>query len=138
AAQTTFSLQLRGTGREFFTGLSLLNPNNSDAHVTLAFVLDQGTTLSTIPITVAHGREQISALSDLFPEAVGNGYILVNSDVPIVLVGLDGRSDDSALATRIPVYASSSFAPPPQQSYLIVGTVRDQSTGINGQHIGVP
>src|SRR5207302_2748019 len=27
---------------------------------------------------------------------------------------------------------------PPQQSYLIVGTVRDQSTGINGQNIGVP
>ncbi len=136
--QTIFSLQLRGTGREFFTGLSFLNPNANDAHVQMTFVLDSGSTLSSVPLTVPRGRELIGALSDLFPEAVGNGYVLVKSDIPVNLVGLDGRSDNSALATRIPTYASSSFTPPLQQNYLIVGTVRDTSVGINGSNIGVP
>ena len=137
-AQTNFALQLRGTGREVFTGLSLLNQNTNDAHASLTFVLDQGTTLSTVPITVPRSQEVIGTLADLFPEAVGNGYILVKSDLPITVVGLDGRSDNSALAARIPVYASAGFTAPPQQSYLVVGTVRDQNIGINGQNIGVP
>ena len=136
--QTNFTLQLRGTGREFFTGLSILNPNTNDAHLSLTFILDQGTTSSNVSLTVPRGRETIGALSDLFPEAVGNGYILVRSDVPINLVGLDGRSDNSALATRAPSYAATSFSPAPQQNYLIVGTVRDTSVGINGTNIGVP
>lgn len=138
AAQTTFALQLRGTGREFFTGLSIRNPGANDAHALLTFVLDQGTTLSSETITVPHGKSINGTLADLFPEAVGNGYILVNSDVPITIVGLDGRSDNTALAARLPVYASPQFTPAPQQDFLIVGTVRDQNSGINGQNIGVP
>jgi hypothetical protein len=136
--QTVFSLQLRGTGREFFTGLSLANSGSNDAHVSLSFILDQGTTLSTVSITVPKGQGQITTLANVFPEAVGNGYILVKSDAPITVVGLDGRSDNSALATRYPQYASSSFTPPAQQNFLVVGTVRDASIGINGSNIGVP
>src|SRR5215467_1868007 len=138
AAQTRFALHLRGTDRGFFTGLSLLNEGSADAHASLTFVLDQGVNVSTIPITVAHGKQQIGTLADLFPEAVGNGYILVTSDAPITIVGLDGRSDNSALAPRVPVYAAANFTPPPQQSLLITGTVRDTNSGINGQNIGVP
>src|SRR5207249_3767814 len=128
AAQNTLAFQLRGTGREFFTGLSLQNSGTSDAHASLSFVLDQGTTVSTIPVVVAHGQQQISTLADLFPEAQGNGFILLKSDVPLTAVGLDGRSDNSALAPRLPVYASSDFQPPPQDSFVIVGTVRDANT----------
>jgi hypothetical protein len=138
SAASTFALQLRGTGREFFTGLSLANANNNDAHLNLTFVLDQGVTLTTVTLTIPHGQAKITTLADIMPEAVGNGYILVKSDVPITVVGLDGRSDNSALATRVPVYASAQFVPPPQDSFLITGTVRDQSTGINGSNIGVP
>jgi hypothetical protein len=138
SAVTTFALQLRGTGREFFTGLSLANANNNDAHLTMTFVLDQGVTLTKVPLTIPSKKTQITTLADIMPEAVGNGYILVNSDVPITVVGLDGRSDNSAIATRVPVYASPQFVPPPQTSFLITGTVRDQSTGINGSNIGVP
>ena len=58
--------------------------------------------------------------------------------MPITIVGLDGRSDNTALAARLPVYASPQFTPAPQQNFLIVGTVRDQNSGINGQNIGVP
>jgi hypothetical protein len=137
-AQTRFALQLRGTDRGFFTGLGLLNANANDAHLSMTFILDQGTNLSTISITVPHGQQRIGTLADLFPEAVGNGYILVSSDVAITVVGLDGRSDNSALAPRIPVYAASNFTPQPQLNNLIVGTVRDTNIGINGQNIGVP
>jgi hypothetical protein len=138
--QSTFALQLRGTGREFFSGLSLgNNTGSSDAHPTFSFVLDSGATLTTVgPITIPKGTSKITTLADLIPEAVGNGYILVNSDVAITVVGLDGRSDNSALATRLPVYASPQFVPQPQTSYLITGTVRDLSSGINGSNIGVP
>src|SRR5579883_679995 len=137
-AQTNFALQIRGTGREFFSGLSLQNLGANDAHVTMSFVLDQGTTLSTVSVTVPHGKTQITTLADLMPEAVGNGYILVKSDAPITIVGLDGRSDNSAIATRLPVFASAQFTPSPQQNFLITGTVRDVQPGINGQNIGVP
>jgi hypothetical protein len=138
APQTVFAFQLRGTGREFFTGLSFQNTGTSDANLSIAFVLDAGATISTIPYKVAKGQQQIAALSDLFPEAVGNGVILVKSDVPIIATGLDGRSDNSALALRLPVFADPSFAPPPQSSFAVVGTVRDASVGVNGQNIGVP
>src|SRR5262249_55937476 len=66
------------------------------------------------------------------------GYIFVKSDVAITAVGLDGRSDNSALALRLPLRASPGFTPPPQQSLAVTGTVRDPNTGINGQNIGVP
>jgi hypothetical protein len=138
AAQSTFAFQLRGTGREFFTGISLQNAGATDAHITLAFVLDQGATISTISLVVPHSQQTIGTLADIFPEAQGNGFIWVQSDVPITAVGMDGRSDNSALALRLPVYASPSFAPAPQQSFSIVGTVRDPNTGVNGQNIGVP
>ena len=138
AAQTAFAFQLRGTGREFFTGLSFQNSGTGDAHVTLSFVLDSGSTISTIPFVVPKGQQQITTLSDLFPEAQGNGFIFVKSDVPITAVGLDGRSDNSALALRLPLAASPDFTPAPQDSYVIVGTVRDPNTGVNGQNIGVP
>jgi hypothetical protein len=137
-AQNAFAFQLRGTGREFFTGLSLQNTGNSDAHATLSFVLDQGTTISTLPLVVPHSLQNISTLADLFPEAQGNGFIFVKSDVPIIAAGLDGRSDNSALAPRQPLYASPNFAPAAQQSYVVVGTVRDPNIGVNGENIGVP
>src|SRR5215510_15099197 len=38
--ETSFGFQLRGTGREFFTGLSFQNAGTTDANVTLSFVLD--------------------------------------------------------------------------------------------------
>jgi hypothetical protein len=137
--QTTFALQLRGTGREFFSGLSIANAGTSNANATFTFVLDSGATLTTVgPITIPAGKTTITTLADLIPEAVGNGYILVKSDNPITVVGLDGRSDNSAVATRLPVYASPQLVPAPQQSFLITGTVRDLSSGINGSNIGVP
>jgi hypothetical protein len=139
ASQSVFALELRGTGREFFSGLTLRNPNTTnDAHVTMSFVLDSATTLSTVPVTIPKGQTQTTTLADLMPEAVGNGYILFKSDTPITVVGLDGRSDNTALATRLPVFASAQFNPPAQTSLLITGTVRDPSAGINGQNIGVP
>jgi hypothetical protein len=138
AAQTSLGLQLRGTGREFFTGLSLQNSGTTDAHATLSFVLDPGTTISSVPVVVPHSQHLITTLADVLPEAQGNGFIFVKSDAPITVVGLDGRSDNSALALRLPVPASPSFSPPPQESYVIVGSVRDPNIGINGQNIGVP
>jgi len=137
-AETSLGFQLRGTGREFFTGLSFQNSGTTDANVTLSFVLDPGNTLSTITVVVPHSGQQITTLADLFPEAQGNGFIFVKSDVPITAVGLDGRSDNSALALRLPLTASSEFTPPPQESYVIVGTVRDPNNGVNGKNIGVP
>jgi len=138
SAQNVFAFQLRGTGREFFTGLSFWNPGTNDAHATLSFVLDGGATISTIPYTVTAGHQQIAALSDLFSEAVGNGFIYVKSDQPLVAVGLDGRSDNTALALRLPVYASPSYTPPPLTTFVLTGTVRDTNTGVNGSNIGVP
>jgi len=138
SAQTAFAFQLRGTGREFFTGLAFQNSGTSDAHVTLSFVLDQGATVSNISLVVPHSQQQIATLADIFPEAQGNGFILVRSDAPITAAGLDGRSDNSALAPRLPLYASTKFTPPAQGSFTIVGTVRDPNTGVNGSNIGVP
>jgi hypothetical protein len=136
--QNALAFQLRGTGREFFTGLAFENTNTGDAHLTLSFVLDQGTTVSSIPLVVPRGQQLIGTLADLFPEAQGNGFIFVSSDVPITAVGMDGRSDNSALAPRLPVHAAPDFRPPPQTSFVVAGTVRDPNPGINGQDIGVP
>src|SRR5215475_3598087 len=108
--------------------MSFTNPSSSsDAHVSMTFLLDSGTTISSTALTVPHGQQKIGTLADLFPKAMGNGYIIVNSDQPILFAGMDGRSDNSALAPRFPEYASTAFVPPLQQNFLITGTVRDQN-----------
>src|SRR5215467_7294996 len=89
--QTHFALQIRGTDRSFFSGLSFTNPSTtSDANVSMTFLLDSGTTVSSVGLTVPRGQQKIGTLADLFPEAVGNGYIIVNSTQPILFTGLDG------------------------------------------------
>src|SRR5262249_9735043 len=136
--QTSFSLQFRGTGPEFFTGLSLRNPGTSDAHLSAYFALDDGSTAASTTLVLPKGVQQITTLADVLPEAAGNGYVVAQSDIPIELVGMDGRSDNSALAMRLPQYVSASLTPQPQRSFSIAGTVRDPHTGVNGQNIGVP
>jgi hypothetical protein len=143
--QTSFSYQVRGTGPDqFFTGLSLQNPGGSDAHVTMSYASDAGDTIGSTTLTIsaaAKGQpvlQKITTLGDLLPEALGNGYLVVKSDQPIIVVGVDGRADNSALATRQPTFAANNFTPRQQTSFAIAGTVRDQVSGVNGQNIGVP
>jgi hypothetical protein len=129
-ALTTFAYQIRRTGREFFTGLALLNTNDRDANVTISFFADDGRTISAVSIVVPRAQLVSGTLAEIFPEAQGNGYLLLRSDVPMFSTGLDGRSDGSAMASRRPLYASADFVAPPLQGLLAVGTVFDEDIGV--------
>jgi len=130
---TTFAYQLRRQGREFFTGLSFRNSTaDRDANLTMWFLNDSGAAISTASTVIPRSQQLDQTLAELFPEAQGNGYILMRSDVPLFTVGLEGPTNGSALGPRQPLFASPNFAPPSQQTFLAVGTVRDQAVGVPG------
>ena len=128
---TNFAYQMRRQGREFYTGLSFRNSTTDrDANLTMWFLNDSGSTISTASTVIPRSQQLVQTLADLFPEAQGNGYILMRSDVPLFTIGLEGPTNGSALGPRQPLFASPNFAPPPQQTFLAVGTVRDQTVGV--------
>jgi len=131
---TDFSYSLRLTGREFFTGLAFSDPGATDAHLTLSFITDDGRTVSSVTQTVPHGQQVFGTLNALFPEAQGNGTIVVHSDQPVISAGLDGRPintilSSTALAPRTPLDTGANFNVPPLTQFLAVGTVFDVVPG---------
>ena len=131
-ARSDFVYQTRRVGSGFFLGLNLFNPGAIDANLELTFVLDDGETVSGTRAVVPGATRITPSLAQLFPEAQGNGFVLVRSDLPIEAGGVEGRSDGTALSLLRALPASSEFEPAPRTSNLAVGVVRSGGAGVRG------
>ena len=131
-ARRDFIYHTRRVGDEFFLGLNLFNPGTTDANLELTFVLDDGETVSKTRAIVPGATRITPSLAQLFPEAQGNGFALVRSDVPIEAGGIEGRADGTALSLLRALPASAEFEPQPRTGNLAVGVVRSGGAGVGG------
>lgn len=127
-----FAYQTRQVGREFVYLLSLLNPSSGAASVDMTFILDDGTVVSTVSIVIPAGSQVAESLASLFPEAQGNGAVVLHSDVPLLASGLESRRDDRATSVLRPLPAAADFMSAPPSKLFAVGTVRSNGLGLPG------
>jgi hypothetical protein len=116
------TLQYRSISNSgYFSGLSLLNRNSTDAGVTLTFVTSDGFTISNAQLTVPAGTQLIDTLSDLMPEASGNGFLYLSSSPPVQAAAIEGPSNVATLSPVAVTNTTTGFIPQPQQRFLAVG-----------------
>ena len=86
----------------FFTGLAILNPNESDAVATIEIYQADGTLEYTHVETIPARHRQSKLLTEYFPALVGedrsSGYIKVIMDQPVASFSLFGTNDLSVLS----------------------------------------
>lgn len=93
-------------GLKFFTGIGLLNPNNTPAKIEVFFLRDNGSTVGIYRTTLSPNQKVTKLLHELIPEAqdqVG-GFIYIKSDQPVFGTQLLGSIDERALV-NVPAQA---------------------------------
>jgi hypothetical protein len=98
----------------------------------MTFVLDDATVVSTRNLSLPGDSQLASTLAEIFPEAQGNGFVLIHSDTPIAATGLESRRDDRATSVRRALPASAAFMAGDPSEFFAVGTVRSNGTGLPG------
>lgn len=73
----------REVDREFYDGVALINPNATDTEVSLAFVRNDGTTVSRSSIEIPAYWQVTRTLAELMPEVREAGFILAGSTSPV-------------------------------------------------------
>ena len=122
----------REVDREFFDGVALINPNATDAEVSLAFVRNDGATVSRSSIEIPAYWQVTRTLAELMPEVREEGFILAGSTSPIIAVGITGRNDGSTIR-NLPIDAAPDDAQVPEQTeFLAVGTVLSGGAALPG------
>jgi len=129
APATNFVFSIRDFNPQFFIGMAFLNPSGSTANVTLRYMSDGGSAISSTSLTVGPSMETARVLTDLMPEALTAGFIHVSSDVPIIMTALENAVDNSSFGALPAMHSQPDYTPPNPTRFLISGAVR---------HNGVP
>ncbi len=86
----------------FFTGLAILNPNSTDATVTIDVYTSTGQLDQSLTRTLPAGNRVSRLLTDYFPALVGqnrsSGYIKVTSSQGVACIGVFGTNTLSVLS----------------------------------------
>ena len=93
----------------FFVGLTFLNPDGNTANVTLRYMNDAGTALSSTTLTLNPSAQITRILGELMPEARNAGFVHVTSNVPIIVSALEGALDNSMLAALPATHSQPDF-----------------------------
>jgi hypothetical protein len=119
-------------GGGFFTGLTVVNPSETDAAVEFFTLLPDGTTVGRATFTVpANGR--IGRLyRELLPAALEQvgGWAYLRSSVDVVSAALFGGINGFALANVPAETITSDFIPPAQVAAPITGRVTQDGIGV--------
>ncbi len=91
---------------KYYTGVAIVNPNPTDAHVTIQCFNGDGSLGVSTTITIPTGHRISSLLTELFPDLVGlqrySGYFQVTSDVGVASFAVFGTYDLSLLSAIPP------------------------------------
>jgi hypothetical protein len=126
---TNYVFSIEDFDPQFFVGLTFLNPGTTPANVTVRYINDDGTAISSATLTLNPSAQITRMLGELMPEARNAGFIHVSSNVPIIVSALEGALDNSILAALPATHSQPEFTPPNVTRFLISGTIR---------HNGVP
>jgi hypothetical protein len=109
ANSAEFVLAHVASSSAWYTGVALLNPNDADVTAHLQLRDRTGSVLAERNETIA-GRRRISRLlTEQFPELSGrdivSGYLRISADQPVIVLGVFGTTDLSALSAIAPLPA---------------------------------
>jgi hypothetical protein len=106
--QTDFMFGQVASDTRWFTGIAILNPNDSTANATVHLLDKTGSVVASRPLMIP-ARSRISKVltqQEYFPEIVGvnisSGYIRITADKEVAAFALFGPNDLSALAALPP------------------------------------
>jgi len=113
-------------GAGYYTGLTLVNPNDTPASVELSVMRADGVTVGTASLTVPPGARIGRLFRELLPASLTQigGWALVRSSLPISGAVLFGSVDGSALASVPQQEGVDTFKTPPQTVAAITGSVQ--------------
>ena len=126
---TNFVFRVNRPNTSFFTGLTFSNPTTNTVTVTLRNVLEDGGADSQVSFTLLPFTSMTRILTEYLPEVRSNGLIHVSTSQPIVVSGIEGRSDVTSLGNLAASHSQPDYTPPNPTRFNITGTVR---------HNGVP
>jgi hypothetical protein len=129
APNTNFVFRTIAANPVLFTGFALQNPTSSTARLTIRNVSDDGSSVSSMTLTIAPFASIRRNLLELLPEARTAGFIHISSDVAIVASAVEGKTDNSMLANLPAMHSQPDYVPPAPTRFLITGSVK---------HNGVP
>ena len=119
-------------GSGFFTGLTVVNPSETEADIEFYTLLPDGTTVGRAEFTVP-ARGRIGRLyRELLPAALGQvgGWAYLRSSVDVASAVLFGGVNGFALANVPAATIETDFIPPAQVAAAITGTVTQDGVGV--------
>ena len=93
-------------------------------------VADSQTTFSLLPFTSI-----TRVLTEFLPEVQANGFLHVSSDQGIVVSGIEGKSDLSALGNLAASHSQPDYTPPNPTRFNITGTIRHNGLPFGGVNV---
>ena len=135
SGETNIVFPTRNLGREYYDGYALRNPNAFNATVTLRYILDGGIAVSRFTRTLQAGGALIRTLIELFPEATANGFVLVQSDLPILSEAITGRVDGTELTRIPPMRIQPGYRVPDVQRFIVTGRITHNGSPLVGAGI---
>ena len=93
-------------------------------------VADSQTTFSLLPFT-----SMTRVLTEYLPEVRSNGFLHVSSDQGIVVSGIEGKSDLTALGNLAASHSQPDYTPPNPTRFNITGTIRHNGVPFGGVNV---
>src|SRR6185436_7716335 len=116
----------------FFIGLTILNQNPESAHVRLRSILDDGTTVAQVSVTLNPFASMTRSFNDFLSDDQIDGFIYISSDVPIFASALESSTDNTLLANLPAMHSRPEYSPPTPFQFRIKGAVRRSGIGVGG------
>ena len=121
--------------REFFNGIALVNPHGFNADILLSVLRADGARISQVQFTVPPYQQRIQNLSELLPEIEGSGFVVVQTETPIVAAAITGSNSGTTLRKLPFTDAPSGIQIPAQEEFLAVGSIRSGGAAIPGASV---
>jgi carboxypeptidase family protein len=135
AADTNFVYRVNRPNASFFTGLTFSNPSANTATIVLRDILEDGTADSQMTFSLLPFTSSTRVLTEFLPEVRSNGLLHVSSDRPILVSGLEGRSDLTGLGNLAATHSQPDYNAPNPTRFQITGTVRHNGVPFAGVNV---
>ena len=113
-----------------FSQYAIRNLTSGNANLTLSFINDGGFGVAEITRVVPAGAALIKTLTELFPGVGGDGFVVIQSNVPVTAEVLEARVDGSQLNTISPTHLQPGFRPPTSNRFLASGNIMHEGVAL--------
>ena len=113
------------------------NQTSGNANLTLSFINDGGFGISEITRVVPPGAALIKTLSELFAGVGGDGFVVIQSSVPVTAEVLEARVDGAQLTAISPAHLQPGFSRPATNRFLASGYVTHEGVALSNVSVQI-